>query len=429
LRYSIADDARKKQPPVSEAFHLLGVGGSGMMPLALLLAEAGHRVSGADRSFDRDPADERIAALAAHGVTLLPQDAAAPPGATVVVSTAIEPDHPALAGARTVRHRSEALADLVAAAGARRRVLVAGSSGKTTTTAMVGWILDRLGLDPLVYVGGEVPGMAPRGARAGAGPLVIEVDESDGSIARFAPDVAVVTSVSADHKPLAEIERLFREVCAKTETTVLSEAAGRSLSLPGVPASPAPLSGLLGDFNRINEALAVAAAVKIGARPAAAAAALRDFPGVHRRLEIVADRDGRTVIDDFAHNPEKIEASLAAVRSLGRPVLAIFQPHGYQPTRMHKDAWGEVFTRYLPYPHALVCLPIFDAGGTVNRDITSQAIVEAARGVTARTAPREEALAQARAFLADPGVVLVMGARDPSLSAFARRIADAFIPG
>ncbi len=408
--------------------HVLGVGGSGMMPLALLLAASGRVVSGADRGFDRDPGDDRALDLARAGIRLLPQNALPPIGARVVVSTAIEPDHPALAGGAPTAHRSVALKELLDDRPVEDRILVAGSSGKTTTTAMIAWILAVLGRDPLVYVGGEVPGLAPRGARWGSGPSVVEVDESDGSIERFTAGVGVVTSVSEDHKPLVEIERLFREFLGRARSRLMVPAAAHLAGSEATVVAPLlqAASPLLGAFNRANEALAIAAAGQVGVSEPDARRALASFPGVGRRLQIVRSGD-IMVVDDFAHNPEKVSASLAALRSLERPIGVIFQPHGYGPTRMHAAGFGRTFKDGLGPADRLLLLPIHDAGGSADRSIRAEAILDNAPGLAGDAArDRDEALAWARDFAAaagDRAVIAVMGARDPSLSSFAREIA------
>lgn len=412
--------------------HVLGIGGSGMMPLALLLAASGRSVSGSDRAFDRDASDPRARVLAEAGIAVGGQHAASPAGARVVISTAIEPGHPSLAGAASVVHRSEALVSLLESLPAARRIGVAGSSGKTTTTAMIAWILHRLGLDPMVYVGGEVPGLAPSGSRWGRGPAVVEVDESDGSIERFTVGVGVVTSVSEDHKPLPEIERLFRGFLGRASRAVVAQGARHVAAPETSPIAPLarPASPLIGGFNRLNEALAVAAAGCVGVSERDALAALGDFPGVNRRLQFLA-RDPVAVIDDFAHNPEKIAASLEALRTLDRPLAVVFQPHGYGPTRMHAAAFGAAFSSGLSSRDRLLLLPIHDAGGTADRSIRSEAILDHVRGIRATVCrDRDEAAGMCRAFAASaaPVAVVVMGARDPSLAVFARRLADTVAP-
>jgi UDP-N-acetylmuramate--alanine ligase len=405
-------------------YHLLGIGGSGMMPLALLLAARGDRVSGADRSFDRDPSDPRIARLADAGVTLLPESAPPPEESRLVVSSAIE----GVSG--VALHRSEALRDLLDRPG-QPRILVAGSSGKTTTTAMIAWILAQCRRDPLVYVGGGVAGLAEDGARWGMGPAVAEIDESDGSIERFTADIATVTSVSEDHKPLAEIETLFRGFLKRSRSAVVSAAAGAALGRAEdgttrlVSPLAVPASAMPGEFNRLNEALAVAAAGMIGISRDEAIEALKSFPGVHRRLEIIHRDADRILFDDFAHNPEKLAASLAALKSFARPTLVIFQPHGYGPTRQHAEAFGRIFSERLDAGDRVVLLPIHDAGGTADRSITSETIARRIVGVAVTMAAnREEAIEAVRPALDQPTVIAVMGARDPSLPGFARQIKD-----
>ncbi len=409
-------------------YHLLGIGGSGMLPLALLLGGSGRVVSGSDRSFDRDPGDERASFLREAGVALGAQGSGGGRGAVVVVSTAIEPDHPDLAGALRVVHRSEALRDLVTerdSPSSPATIMVAGSSGKTTTTSMIAWILQKTGRDPLIYVGGEIEGLAPRGARIGRGTAVLEIDESDGSIERFTPDCAVVTSVSEDHKPLPEIERMLRDFLGRARSGIVSAQASRLSSTTAVaPSLDRPATRLFGRFNRVNEALAVCAAARAGIKAGEALEALASFPGVARRLQVLYDDGRRLVVDDFAHNPEKIEASLEALREKSARRFVIFQPHGYGPTRMHRVSFARVFSESLGADDVLCLLPIFDAGGTADRSVRSEdlgAIVKGPRVECAADA--EAARSLAREFLAGGGLAVVMGARDPRLALLARTLA------
>lgn len=418
-----------------------------MMPLAILMSAEGAAVSGCDRSFDRDPVDERIDPLRSAGVTITPETHIPSDGTVIVLSTAIESTHPALARGNPRMHRSEVLAAMVASGRGygRLALLVGGSSGKTSTSAMIAWILHECGRDPWAYVGAGIAGGAgiseqtgaggasdfcKWGARAGSGPIVVEVDESDGSIARFTPDLAVITSVSHDHKSLDEIRALLTDFVRKAGGALLSEQASNQIKEARsevVPKAPEPWSPLIGDFNRINESLAIAAVARAGVPHHEALAALRTFPGVKRRLEVVASSGDRYVIDDYAHNPEKIAAALSAVRSfLPKPFrcLLIFQPHGFQPTQIHKEAWARVFSEFLTPPSKLMLLPIYYAGGTVDRSISSEEVRSLTRGVDAEVAiDRGRAVAVAVEFLRERGgAVVVMGARDPSLSALARSI-------
>ena len=401
-----------------------------MLPLGELYHRSGSLVFGCDRAFDTDPDDPRKKYLEEIGIGLYPENQLPPADSVTVYSTAIESTHPAMANGKAI-HRSDALkqlADLLLGDGSHRSVMVVGSSGKTSTACMLGWILEKEGLNPTIYAGSGVSGLAPWGARLGQGPVVLEVDESDGSIEKFSPDIAVVTSVTEDHKPLGEIIRLFSEFIGKSNDCVLSQQSVGALKLgKACQTIQSPASKLVGDFNRINESLAVASAECLGVSRKAAINALSGFPGAKRRLEIVAEANGIVVLDDFAHNPEKIDASLSSVCRKYEDVLVIFRPHGYAPTKMHHANWGKVFSERLQGEKTgLVLLPIFDAGGTAVREVTSQIVQDSCHGINAELASDYAgALVRANSFIACArGAIVVMGARDPGLPVLARLIAD-----
>ncbi|RMH55087.1 MAG: hypothetical protein D6679_12425 [Candidatus Hydrogenedentota bacterium] len=419
----------------SLAYDFIGIGGSGMMPLALLYAGGGYSVTGCDRAFDRDPADERIGALRDAGIELHPESGPVPRGSRLIVSTAIEEGHPALDGGSPPLHRSEALLKYLAEkVPGSPRILVAGSSGKSTTTAMIGWILARAGLDPLLYIGGRVSELAPWGARVGTGPIVAEVDESDRTIERFSGTIGVLTSVSADHMGLNEVRELFRRFLTRCETAVLSGAAFKQLGIRGggfvrvASVLEEAASGLRGDFNRSNEALAISAVeMFLGGSRDVIRSKLRSFPGVHRRLERVFRNDRWEILDDFAHNPEKMAAALRAVQGGDGATVVVFQPHGYGPTHRHSAAWARTFSKFLNEKRGdrVILLPIFDAGGTADRTISSEAILQdMPGGLGFCVRDRIEATESIREFVASRagGIVLVMGARDPSLGCWARSL-------
>ncbi|OIO34692.1 MAG: hypothetical protein AUJ18_01345 [Candidatus Hydrogenedentes bacterium CG1_02_42_14] len=413
----------------NKKLYFVGIGGSGMMPLALLYASAGFEVSGSDRSFDKDPSDERLSLLKQNGISVFREGQGGSVGACAVVSTAIESSHPDIAGALSIEHRSLALKNLLKELRSSETIMVAGSSGKTTTTAMIGWILERCGYDPLIYLGGELNGIAPLGARFGRGIAVLEIDESDGSIEKFSPDIGVLTSISEDHKPLNEIELLFSNFMSKSKKRIVSKNAEYLLRKNGLNCETAdefaiPVSGLLGGFNRVNEALAVRTAMCAGITEACAKNALKDFPGVARRLQILFRDSQRAVIDDFAHNPEKVAASLLALRKLEMRLMVIFQPHGYGPTKMHAKGFGKVFSEMLLDKDRLVMLPIFDAGGTADRSVKSEMIIENVKGPDCISVKdKDEAYSKGIEFLNAGGALVVMGARDHGLKKLALKFA------
>lgn len=444
--------------------HFAGVAGSGMSALAQFAAMKGGRASGSDRSFDRGQRSEARSQLEALGVVIHPQDGSGLEGdcAALVVSTAVEDEVPDVAAARRlgvpVLHRSEFLAHLV---GKYRTVAVTGTSGKSTTTAMIFEILRGAGLDPSVITGGELVALEREGrwgnAWAGASDLlVIEADESDGSVVRYHPAVGVILNLQKDHKEMAVVAEMFRAFRAQVrEAAVVGEAEnlrafaagaavfgfgdectvrGEGLVL-GAESSAFRVGGkdfrlpVPGRHNVENALAAIAACKALGVPLEAMAGPLADFQGVARRFQVLGTRRGVTVVDDFGHNPTKVAASIRAAHlrtaaTSGR-VLAVFQPHGFGPLKFLRSEFVESFAAELAPEDRLWFLEIFYAGGTAARDITSAEVVAeiAARGVAAEAAPTREWLVARLAAEARKGdLILVMGARDPSLTDLAKAL-------
>ncbi|MEP7027266.1 MAG: Mur ligase family protein [Candidatus Eisenbacteria bacterium] len=458
-------------------FHYAGVGGSGMSALAQFQVMLGGHASGSDRSFDQGGRDQARVQLERLGIALFPQDGSgpsAPECAALVVSTAVEDGVPDVRVAKErglpILHRSELLAQFVAM---HRTLAVSGTSGKSTVVAMAFELLRGAGKDPSVITGGDLEALRAEGlwgnAWRGGDLLVIEADESDGSLVRYEPAVAVVLNLQKDHKTESEVLAMFETFAARArEALVVGEgenlasvvAGARARRLPvvsfgfGASAHVRPDDGSLdlgargstfavrgtrftlpapGRHNVENALAALAACGVVGVPLAELVAPLAAFRGVGRRFQTVGVANGVEVIDDFAHNPAKIEATLATARRLagtdGR-VLAVYQPHGYGPTRFLRADFVDSFARALGPQDRAWWLEVFYAGGTTTKDFSSADIVAdiAARGAGARAAfaaSREELVA-ALAKDARPGdLVIVMGARDPSLTGLARRILEA----
>jgi UDP-N-acetylmuramate--alanine ligase len=300
-----------QQPLAGRRIWFVGIGGAGLSGYALLAHAWGAEVAGWDRVETPYLANVRAAGIEVE----LSAEPAAPGGWEVVVSSAFR----GVAG----RARAELLAELVSL---RRSVVVAGAHGKTTTTAMIAFALERLGDDPSFLIGAEIPQLGGN-ARAGGGWLVVEGDESDRTIASLRPEIGVVTNVDLDHHTTfgsrAEVEALFDEWLAHVPQAVRgSELAPVELEL-----------ALPGEHNRRNAAAALAAVELAGYDRAAAERALTEFRGAGRRFELRAS-NGVLVYDDYAHNPAKIAATLSAARELGPArVLVLFQPHLFSRTR------------------------------------------------------------------------------------------------
>jgi len=344
------------QPWPERWLHFIGIGGAGMSGLALVCARLGATVTGSDRSdssYMERLREARLEPAVGHDAANLPAEV------EVVVSTAIGADNPELALARERGiepiHRGALLAQLCAE---KRLIAVAGTHGKTTTSAMIVWALRKIGADPAFFVGGEIPGLDGDAANAGWGEgewVVAEADESDGSFLRLDPDVAVVTNVEMDHHShwgsLAELHRAFRKflepvgAVALPADRSLDDLAGsgaRRLGFDAVEPGPPDLAlAVPGAHNRANARAALAAIELAGLDADAAAAALADFPGVRRRLELKGVRDGVRIYDDYAHHPTEVRAALAGLRELEPPrLLAVFQPHLYSRTKALATEFG-----------------------------------------------------------------------------------------
>jgi UDP-N-acetylmuramate-alanine ligase len=447
-------------PKGAGRFHYAGLGGSGMSGLAQFQAMTGGMASGSDRAFDRGERAALRAQLERLGIAVFPQDGSGlgPDCAALVVSTAVEDQVADVVAARTrnipVIHRSELLAHFVAG---HRSIAVTGTSGKSTVAAMIFAILEGAGRDPSVITGGDLPELMAQGlpGNAWAGQsdlLVVEADESDGSLVRYAPAVGVILNLQRDHKEMTEVAAMFATLRARVrEALVIGDAealdpfAGGALRFGTSPRAdvrgkdielgpeesrfrvgatqfelPVP-----GAHNVGNALAAIATCHALGVPLEDMAAPLAKFTGIGRRFQTVGKARGVEVIDDFAHNAEKIAAAIRTAKLRARRVLAIYQPHGYGPTRFLRPDFVKTFTRELGAEDRLFMLEVFYAGGTATRDFSAADIVAeiAALGTRAEFAPSRDWLVARVAEEARRGdLVLVMGARDPSLSELARAI-------
>jgi UDP-N-acetylmuramate--alanine ligase len=351
--------AEAKRDWAGRRLHFIGVGGAGMSGLALVCARLGATVSGSDRGDS-----SYLERLRGAGLDVsVGQDAAnLPVGAEVVVSTAIGADNPELAAARERGvepiHRGALLAELCAE---KRLIAVAGTHGKTTTTAMIATALRATGADPAFFVGGEVPGLGADGAAANAGWgegewVVAEADESDASFLELRPEVAIVTNLEMDHHSrwgsLAELHEAFRRFLAPATGVALPAdgslddlAKETATWINGFgPEGPGPIElelAVPGRHNLLNARAALAAIELAGLDLEGAAAALASFPGVRRRLELKGRRGGVLIYDDYAHHPTEVRAALSALRELGPPrLIAVFQPHLYSRTKAFAAGFG-----------------------------------------------------------------------------------------
>ena len=452
----------------NKSYFFCGIGGSGMLPLANIVRDAGATVAGSDRALDQGRLGAKFEWLQSLGINLFAQDGSGliSGDQILIASAAIEDSVPDVAKANALgcarMTRAELLADLFN--NAPRSVAVGGTSGKSTVTGMIGWILTDAGLDPTIMNGAVMKNFvaddAPfASARVGQGDVFVsEVDESDGSIALFTPEVAVLNNVSLDHKSLEELRQLFGDFAKKAKTSVwnaddaetvalmeplalagaisfgfAAQADFRATDIVDLPLGSRFTLHAMGDthdvalivpgrHNIANALAAIAAATALGVTVAQAVRAIERFNGLARRFDIVGTANDITVIDDFGHNPDKIAATLATLKAFPGRIIAFFQPHGYGPIRVMGAELAGVFADMLGKDdHLILCDPVY-FGGTVDKSIGSQSITDAvtAAGQNAEYIPSREDCGNRMVDLAQPGDrIVIMGARDDTLSAFA----------
>ena len=475
-----------------QRFFLVGIGGSGMLPLATILAGRGAIVEGSDRGLDQGRVPAKFDSLIARGIRLHPQDGRGIVSAEqiVVASAAVEDTVADIVAATRLgcarMSRAELLSTLFNAS--ELPIGIAGTSGKSTVTGMIGWILHAVGRDPTVMNGAVMKNFAApdapfASALVGAGDaFVSEVDESDGSIARYVPRVAVLNNVSLDHKALDELRRLFADFAGKAEVVVANvgdaetaalvagmanvvtvaveaeadlraenfvpEPFAISFDLVGSLPSPFRAVGapslsrgerdeggtrlrvqlaVPGRHNVANALAAIAAVAAAGIPLEQAVEAIGGFTGLRRRFDFVGAAGGVAVIDDFGHNPDKIAATLDTLHAFPGRLRILFQPHGYGPLKVMRRELVESLTQRLRPDDLLVLPDPVYHGGTVNREVTSADIVAdlTAAGRDARhVANRAEAAALLVAEARPGDRIVVMGARDDTLSLLAAEMLE-----
>lgn len=430
-----------------------------MSALAQIAAGEGNNVSGSDRDFDRGRNENVKNLLEKAGVKIYPQDGSAINSDTLrlVVSTAIEDSNPEVQNAEKhnveIMHRSQLLAEYVNGSNA---VVVSGTSGKSTVVAMVFDILEKGGLNPSVITGGALNSLKSRGLignayRGKSDVLIVEGDESDGSLTRYKSAKGITLNITRDHKTLDELKTVFTEFknncgefAANGDDPICREIfAGEKLF--GFDSRYTKISQmkmlafssefLINDvcFNipvpgkhNIENALAASVVAEMfGIKLAVCAEALKHFKGVERRFNLVGQKKGVFVIDDFAHNPAKISSALDALHHMGKRVFAVYQPHGFTPTKNLRKELVASLTQGLTAADYLLMPEIYYAGGTVNKNISSADIVNDVKNNGKNALffeDRKEIPKVISEKVKDGDVVCVMGARDSSLTDLAKEI-------
>ncbi len=440
-----------------------GIGGSGVSAIASFMADRGHTVIGSDRSFDSNPAHPLYTLLKTKGILIVPQDGNALDRSFdfVVFSTAVEHDRPEFIKATSlgipIKTRPEYLAEL---ASEFKTIAIAGTSGKSTTSGMLTFLMQRLGLKPNFIGGGRVrqfktethPGNS---LAEDSDILIMEVCESDGTITRYKPEHVILLNLHLDHHAIEVTAEMFKTIIDNTEKMVVINADDQKLktiitkdAITFSIDSPSKyratdivlnefstdfsLNGihfvlsLPGRYNLYNALSCIAILSEMAIPVNDIASILHEFQGIERRFDVHLNDGKRLVIDDYAHNPHKISSLMQAMKNIRKVICYIFQPHGFGPTRMMKEEYIEAFAQNLDDSDHLILLPIFYAGGTASKDISSQDLADGIRskGKSVEVIEDRDDILK---ILHKWDNYVICGARDETLSDFARVIAEALI--
>lgn len=437
-----------------------GIGGSGVSAIACFMADRGHTVVGSDRSFEANPKHPLYQTLKSKGISITPQDGSGIDSSFdfVVFSTAVEHDRPEFIKAKSLRipmkTRPEHLAELTSEF---KTIAVSGTSGKSTTAGMLAFLMQRLGMKPNFIGGGRVKQFKtdkhPGNSLAGDSDiLIIEACESDGTIIKYKPSHLILLNLQLDHNPIDETAEMFRTITNNTSEIIAINADDQrlreitkkdtisfSIDCPSkyraTDISYKPFStdfslnnlrftlSLPGKYNLYNGLSCTAMLSEMGIPVKDIANIIHEFQGIERRFDIHLNKGKYLVIDDYAHNPHKISSLMKAIKNITKGVCYIFQPHGFGPTRLMKREYIETFSQYLDEADHLIFLPIYYAGGTSTKDISSQDLADGIRskGKSVEVIEEREAILK---MLRKWDTYVVFGARDETLSDFARTIAE-----
>jgi UDP-N-acetylmuramate--alanine ligase len=450
-----------------ENIFFIGIAGTGMSALAQYLCGTGKKVAGSDRYFLSDTYNDTKEKLEAEGVLCFPQNGEGITAQTqlVVVSTAIEDTVIEVQKAKQLHipiiKRSELLAQIAAT---KKTIAVAGTSGKSTTSAMLFDILQYAGLQPSIISGAGLVSIIKEGkignAKVGVGEwLVIEADESDGSIVQYHPAIGLLLNIDKDHQEMNILIDIFNVFKKHTQNlfivnqshaaaAVLSQNKAQDFSIhshsnAGYTATNFKQEGLsihfsinhtpfqlntVGVHNMENALAAATVAHQLGVDLSTCADALKSYEGIYRRHQVLGNKNGVWLIDDYAHNPAKCAASIAACQHIAPKVIAWLQPHGYGPTRFLRKDFVAAIASVLRPEDEIWMSEIFYAGGTATKDISANDLItdiQQLHKAAFFVEDRAQWLAQVKPHLTNNCVLLLMGARDPSLEQFGKEIWEA----
>lgn len=441
-------------------FFFVGVGGAGMSAIAQYLSGNGRQVSGSDRLFTNPENDYIKAQLEAESIRCFVQDASGINEHTqaLIVSTAIEDTNVEVQKAKELNIPIILRAELLAAiCESRDTIAIAGTSGKSTTTAMLFHILEQAGVSPSLITGAGLASLQ-EGGKIGnsyvgkSNWLLIEADESDGTLVKYIPKIGLLLSIDKDHKELDELFEIFDTFKRHTKTDFIVNGGhalakkfsnnsqldfgegtrfeGHDFKQNGFSISfnvkDVPFSiPTIGKHNMENALACIAVADRIGVTLQQCADALRTYQGIYRRHQLLGTVNGITLIDDYAHNPAKIAASIKACQGVGKRLIAWFQPHGYGPTRFIRKELVEEISVTLRNEDQIWMSEIYYAGGTAVKDISALDIINDLKGKGCDAhfeEGRNELFEKLIPTLRDGDVLLLMGARDQSLEKFSKKV-------
>jgi UDP-N-acetylmuramate--alanine ligase len=440
----------------------IGIAGSGMSALAQYLAGIEKNISGSDRFFVADQPNETKDKLLAQGIQCFSQDGSGISADTdlVIVSTAVEETNVEIQKAKALNIpillRSELLTLI---SDTKKTIAVGGTSGKSTTTAILFDILQHGGFEPSIISGAGLVRLQKQGkignAHVGKGEwLVIEADESDGSIVSYHPEVGLLLNIDKDHKEIDELVSIFQTFKQHTKKLFVVNASN-PLTAPFSQDQSHDFSSsdanarykatdfsqdrfqiyfkinavsfsmsAIGKHNMENALAATAVANQIGIDLKTCSEAVKNYEGIYRRNQVLGNKNGVWVIDDYAHNPTKVAAAIRSVQPLANKVVAWFQPHGYGPTRFLRNDFVKEISKSLRPQDEVWMSEIYYAGGTTTKNISAADLVNDIKACGSNAyfvENRNNLLKEIKPHLTDDSAVILMGARDPSLDEFAKR--------
>ena len=442
----------------------IGVAGTGMSAIAQYLQGIGKNVSGSDRYFTAGTVNETRYKLEAEGIKCFLQDGSGINTETdlVVVSTAIEDTVYEVQKARELNipilKRSQVLALI---SESKKTIAVGGTSGKSTTSAMIFDIIQHAGLEPSIISGAGLTSIIREGkignAKVGKGEwLVIEADESDGSIVQYHPEIGLLLNIDKDHQEIDELMQIFSTFRDNTKDIFITNQSNKLASQissdlkndfsvdadaeTGHKGTDFSQNGFrihfnvnnipvvmntVGRHNMENAVAAIAVVNRIGVSIETAAQALEKYEGIYRRHQVIGEKNGVILIDDYAHNPAKCAASIAACQPVAAKVIAWFQPHGYKPTRFLRADFVKEIAAVLRPQDEIWMSEIFYAGGSAVKDISANDLIQDLKALGKNAyfvEHRSNFVENARPHFSGNDVLLLMGARDPSLEFYAAEV-------